>query len=76
MSGRGENLCDNITLLDVVDESVGVPHQGDSVGDEVSPPVTQTGLGGSAEAPSGIRARPKKLVPARRLGLMNREEVR
>lgn len=66
---EGRSLFDDITVLDVTDESNPALGRDGILGNDVVPEETGVGVGGS-------RSRPKKLVPARHLGLMNREEVR
>lgn len=72
----GERLksrqCNVGALLDVVDESMpppsrGTPEKGEKGGNSPSRVGTASGV---------ARSRPKKLVPARQLGLFNRGDVR
>lgn len=73
--GKRASLFDDVVLVDVEDESTDMSPPGTLCGADVSASV-KVMCDGVAEDSSRVHARPKKLVPARRLGLMNREEVR
>lgn len=70
------NLFEDVTMLDTAGESKSSLRCVSGSGGSVKTPTPIVGSGGFVGVSGGGHARPKKLVPARRLGLMNREDVR